>query len=146
MIPNIFKVLTFISLFLAETIILNISGEYAALAVGGSLAGGVALAYFKPSKYWLDRLIKVLLSAVSALFLAPAFIKFYNIESREYTALVFFAMSLISLFVLRALINLTEKNASDVLKNVFIRVTNIEVKDKPPKKRIIESINLTEEK
>jgi hypothetical protein len=138
MVTQIFKTLGFIALFIFDVFLLGIPAEYAALALGGALGGGMVLSYMKPTKFWVERLIKIVLSATSAIFIAPAFIHYYNITSKEYIALIFFIISMLSLFILRALINLTEQNATSVIKQVFIRVLNIQtIEEKRNKNSIL---------
>lgn len=134
MIAQIFKLLFFISLLLVEIMFFNIDANYASRAVIGALIGGLVLTYFDANKpnhkafTWFDAVIKTLLSSLSSLFIAPAFIKYFAILDLDYVGLFYFVFSIIALIILKALHSLTEQNAKEIIINVFTRVLNIETK------------------
>lgn len=142
MLANIFKVCLFIAFFIFDIIFLDIPAKDAAIAVGGAFTGAMVLGYIKREKNWIERIIKTICSAAAALFIAPAFLQYYEITKSAYVGLVFFTVSIMSLFILRALINLTEKNAATVIKQVFVRVFNLKVTEERIKDR---KIHITKE-
>lgn len=149
MFAQIFKVLFFISLLIIEVLFFNIDANYAFRAVIGALVGGLVLNYFDVSKpnhqkiTWLDATIKILLSSLSSLFLTPAVIKYFQVQDLDYVGVSYFLMSLVALVILKALYSLTEKNAKDVIINIFSRTLNIETKPQQ-KERFRKQLNKTE--
>jgi hypothetical protein len=141
MLANIFKVLLFIGFFVFDVMFLGIPAEQAAFAIGGAFGGAMVLAYIKREKEWIERVVKTICSATAAIFIAPAFNKYYGIESKEFVGLSFFLISIMSLIILRALINMTEQNAAGAIKQIFIKVFNIQVKEPPRKRR--DTIHIT---
>jgi len=127
MATQIFRVLLFIAFFISEILALNIDTRYALIALLGAVGGGIVLTYFERIATLADRLVKIIIASISSLFISPALIKYYGIESLEYDALIFFLMSLLSVFILKALIAVTKQNASDIFINVFTRVFNVQV-------------------
>lgn len=143
MTTQVLKVMFFIILFISDILILNIDARYAILAVIGSLSGGLVLTYFEKPSNLIDKIVKVLVSGISSLFLSPAFIKWREIESVEYAGLTFFIMSLLAVFFLRALIAVTKKNVGDIITNVFTKFVSVkEIKPKTIKdKGIKQDVN-----
>lgn len=131
MFTQTFKILFLISIILAESVLLKLEPNETVAALIGAVCGGVVLVLFErqKSKTWLDVITKILLSTICSIFLTPAFLKYYNIESWQYINLSFFVMSVIGAFILKTLFQLTKQNAHDVIINFFYRVTNLQPKE-----------------
>lgn len=106
------------------------------IAVGGSVAGAVMLAYFRRDSTKFEQFFKVIASAIGGLVLGTVLQKYFNIEAREYRLGLFFGSSMLAVVVLGSLLSLTENNVSDMLKGVLQRVFNLQLKEERTRKRV----------
>lgn len=100
---------------------LGLDWIYIGAAICGSAGGAIVLAYFRRDHRRLEQFFKSLAASVSGLVLGGAAQTYLDIWTPQYVLALFFCSSFLSLVVLRAALNVSEKHAADVLKDAFRR-------------------------
>lgn len=130
---QISKVILFIALLISNTLVFQVDARFAAAAILGSFSGAVVLAYFDKYTTFVSLILKILISAISGVFVGAFVIRYRQIEAIEYIGFVFFISSLLSLIFFRALVNFWRENSKNVIVLLFQRVFNIEPKQRRKK-------------
>lgn len=132
---KVFDGIVLLAVFLWNTAVLGIDWHYIAVAVGGSFSGAVILAYFRRDPRKGEQAFKTLSAAVSGIIIGSAIEEYFTLESTKFIVGVFFLSGLLSLAVLRALINLTEQSAGDILKDLLQRVFNLKLPEESERRK-----------
>ena len=122
--------------FLFNALFLDAEWYQLAIAVGGSASGAVMLAYFRRDTRKSEQFFKVIASSIGGLVLGSVLQEYLHIELPAYRLGLFFVCSMLSLVVLRSLLNLTENNVSDILRQILQRIFNLRVETKQVKRQV----------
>lgn len=109
-----------------DAVFLGLDQEQIVVALVGSLCGSLTLNYFRKSTRGLERILKIIMSAIGGIFIGTAINKYFNVESIQYIGATYFLTSFVILIFLRAILGLTEKNASGIVTTIFQRVFKID--------------------
>jgi hypothetical protein len=140
------KVLDFIVLtvtLLFNTLILGLDLAYIAVAIGGSLSGAVMLAYFRRDPRKTEQAFKTLCAAIGGVILGSTLEEFAKVTQPKYLLGIYFFSGLLSLAILRGLLNLTERNSAELCRMVLQRIFNLRLpeENERPRKRIRRTVH-----
>lgn len=124
------KIFDFLLLSISLTfssIAVNADWDNMAIAAGGSFSGSIVLAYFRRDSRKVEQMFKTLASAICGLVLGAAVQEYFVVEGIRYTLLIYFMSGLLSLAILRAVLNATEKNAAMACKHLLQRILNLQL-------------------
>jgi hypothetical protein len=119
-----FEVIAFVVFYVGGAFALNTSFSYNITIVGASICGALVLAYFRRDRDYKEIFFKSACAAISGLVLGATLVRYYNFESIEYVIAVYFFASMLSLFLIRGLLAVTEQNATGFIVTVFQRILN----------------------
>lgn len=125
-----------LSAFLFNAILVDADLQSLGIAVAGSFSGSIILAYFRRDLSRTEMFFKVVASAIGGLILGSVLQKYLHLESSEYRLGLFFVCSMLALAVLRALLQFTERNAVELLRETLQRMLNLKTTAEKPKQRI----------
>lgn len=120
------KLVIYFSLMVIDSKLLGLPFDYTALAILGSLSGGICIGYFERYRGAIQFLTRTTISSISGLFLGGFCVDYFEIEKLSYTGFAFFLSSLLSVIILRAIVDFTKGNASTAIKEAFRRFFNID--------------------
>lgn len=111
-------------LLVTDAALLGLSPIQVAIALIGALSGGFMLNYFSSGELPLStRVLKTIMSAIGGVFIGAAIRRYLNAESDEYIGAIFFITSFLILIFLRALLKVSETNATGIVTNIVSKVT-----------------------
>lgn len=111
-------------LYLGGVFVLNTQIEYIFTIMGASLAGAIVLAYFRRDRDHKEIFFKTACAAICGLVSGSVIARYYQVESMEYVAAIYFIASLLALFFIKGLLSVTEQNASGLIVTVIQRILN----------------------
>ena len=100
-----------------------------AIAIGGSVSGAMVLSYFRRAQKRGEALFQILCSTVSGLIVGSAIQEYFADVALKFSLLIYFLSGLLSLLVLRALYNATERNAAEAIKGFLQRLLGLQLPD-----------------
>lgn len=111
------------ALLFVDAVLLDLDTAQIAVALIGTLSGAFVLTYYRKELSWKDRILKILASALGGMFVGTALNTYLGHIGTErdnlsYAGVVWFIASFLVLVVLRALLSVTEKNASGVVTTI----------------------------
>jgi uncharacterized membrane protein YfcA len=115
------------ALLFFDAILLDLDKAQIAVSLIGTISGAFVLTYYRKELTWTDRLLKMLASALGGMFVGTAlnsylgFIGTQN-DNLSYAGVVWFIASFLVLVILRAILALTEKNASGVVTTIAKKI------------------------
>lgn len=121
--------------FVFNTLLLGLDWEYVAIAAGGSFSGAIILAYFRRDDRKGEQIFKTLCAAIAGIVTGAAVEEWFDLTNPKATIGLFFMSGLLSLAMLRALLNLTEKNAAEISRSMLQRIFNLKVEEDRRRKR-----------
>jgi hypothetical protein len=121
------------TVFVFNTLALGVDWQGVAIAIGGSFSGAVILAYFRRDPRKLEQMFKVACSSIGGLVVGTVLQEYFQVINPKYQLGLFFATSMLSLFLLRALNSVTEKNAAEVCRDIIQRLLGLQLKDERQK-------------
>lgn len=116
-----------LSAFLFNTLLISPSADSFLIAVGGSLTGSIILVYYRREASKWELILKIFTSAIGGFVLGSVLQEYFHIENESYRLALFVVSSMLALTVLRALLNLTEKNSSEIIKAALQRVLGLRI-------------------
>ena len=132
---KVFDAVLLITVFAFNAVVLEADVASIVVAFLGAISGAIMLAYFRRDTRKLEQLFKVLTSAIGGIVLGTVLGEYLNVQSHAYRLGVFFLSSMLSLVILRSLLHLTEKNATDVLRGALTRALNLKAKEDRQEKK-----------
>lgn len=123
------------AVFLLNALVLDARYENILLAVSGSLAGALMLTYYRREKIKAEMAFKVLASAMGGIVFGSVAQAYFEITHPSYLLGLFFISSILSIALIKAVLNFTDQNASEFIKTVVHRMFGFEVKSVKEKKR-----------
>lgn len=115
--------LLLILFFASGALGLDVPSKVVLIALLGSLSGSIVLAYFRREKL-SEMVFKVMCSSIAGLFLGVGSQEYFQIEKITLIGLNYFLSSLLSLFILKALVSFTESSALKIIKTIFQKVVS----------------------
>lgn len=97
-----------------------------AIVFGGVFSGSVCLTYFQREADWQERYFKVITSMIAGLVTGSIAKVYFNISTPEYLLGNYFLAAMLSLFFLRALIQLSEKNGVEICQQAMQRILGLQ--------------------
>lgn len=134
-VTRLFDTVILFATFAFNAIVLDADVMSILIAVGGSLSGAVMLGYFRRDARKFEQFFKVLASAIGGLVLGTVLQEYLRVDSAAYRLGLFFVCAMLALVVLRALLTLTEQNASDAIRGLLQRVFNLRIETDKVKRR-----------
>lgn len=120
---------------LLQVITLDAELQAVVVAVVGSTCGAAILGYFRRERSTIETALKVLASTISGIFVGAAIEEYYGLSTPRYQLAVYFLSGILSITILRALVRLTEQNASEFCQEMLQRVLGLRTKEEREKKR-----------
>lgn len=121
--------------FIFNTLVLGLDWQYVAIAAGGSFSGAIILAYFRRDDRKGEQVFKTLCAAIAGIVTGAAIEEWFDPMNPKAILGLFFMSGLLSLAMLRALLNLTEKNAAEISRSMLQRIFNLKLDDERRRKR-----------
>lgn len=116
------------ALLFFDAVLLDLDKAQIAVALIGTLSGAFVLTYYRKELTWTDRILKMLASALGGMFVGTAlntylgYIGTKEDDNLAYAGVIWFISSFLVLIILRALLSVTEKNASGVVTTIAKKV------------------------
>lgn len=122
-----FHVSFMFALLFFDAVLLDLDQAQIAVALIGTLSGSFVLTYYRKELTWTDRILKMLASALGGMFVGTALNVYLGYigtakDNLAYAGVVWFLSSFLVLVILRALLSVTEKNASGVVTTIAKKV------------------------
>ena len=114
----VFDAMLFITLY-SGVVLLNPDLSNVLSNIVASVAGATVLAYFRRDRDYKEIFFKSACAAISGYVIGALLVRWYNVEAVEYKFAFFFFASLLSLFLLRGLVAVTEQNASGFIISII---------------------------
>lgn len=127
---KIFDLIVIGTVFLMQTLLFAPEWQNFLIAVVGSLTGSIILAYFRREIDKWELLLKVFCSAIGGFVLGTVLCTYFNITNPNYRLGLFVATAMLALTILRALLNLTERNGQEVVRDVLQRLLGVRLAEK----------------
>lgn len=122
--------------FVFNALVLDADIQNILIAVGGSLSGSMILAYFRRDARKAEQFFKITCSAIGGLVLGTVLQEYFSLEKEAYRLGLFFITSMLALVIMRSMLNLTERNAGELLKDIFQRIFNLQLKEERTRRRV----------
>jgi hypothetical protein len=133
---RIFEVLIIFVLYWLNVSYLGEPWDRALMAGGGAFTGACCLAYFRRDPRKTEQAIKIFISSLAGSIAGAVAIEFFHVENEKYCLGIYFVSGLLILALMRALLNMTERNAAQVCRDVLQRFLNTKLEDeRPPRTR-----------
>ena len=115
------------ALLFFDAVLLDLDKAQIAVALIGTLSGAFVLTYYRKELTWTDRILKMLASALGGMFVGTALNTYLGYIGTEkdnlaYAGVIWFISSFLVLVILRALLSVTEKNASGVVTTIAKKI------------------------
>jgi len=120
-----FDLVVLVLTFLFNSLLLGVDWQYVAIATLGSFSGAVMLTYLRRDPRKSELVFKTLAASIGGLISGAAIEEYLKFQSIKYVIGIYFLCGLLSLVVLRALLNLTERNSASVLRGLLDRVFDL---------------------
>lgn len=133
---RLFEAVLLFATFVYTSVLIDVEWRSLAIAIGGSLAGAVMLGYFRRDARKFEQFFKVFASAIGGLILGTVLQTYFNIQNESYLLGLFSSSSLVSLVVFRSILNMTENNVADMLRNIVQRLTGLQTKEEKTRRRV----------
>ena len=131
---KVFDALILSLTFSFSTLAIGAEAQAVIVAVGGSFSGAVILAYFRRDSRKIEQAFKVACSSVTGLVCGAAIQEYFKFENLKYVLFAYFISGMLSLVILRALLNLSERNAGQICKDLLQRMLNLQIKEEEAKR------------
>lgn len=92
---------------------------------GASVSGALVLAYFRRERNTKEIFFKSACAAISGLVCGVIVVRRWEITSIEYEIGAHFFSSLLSFFLIKGLLNVTEQNASGIVTTIIQRIFSV---------------------
>lgn len=122
--------------FVFNAIVLDADVKNILIAVGGSLSGSMILAYFRRDARKAEQFFKITCSAIGGLVLGTVLQEYFALDKQAYKLGLFFITSMLALVIMRSMLNLTERNAGELIKDIFQRIFNLQLKEERTRRRV----------
>lgn len=118
------------AIFVFNALLLDADLQSILLAILGSISGALILAYYRREHSKQELAFKIFASAIGGLVLGTVLQTYLHIEHPSYVLGLFFTSSMLSLVVLRTLLNFTEQNAVEALKTIVGKWVGVSIESK----------------
>lgn len=126
MLVKTLKVVLLAGLLFLDAVFLGMNPEQLVTAIFGVLSGSFILTYYRKGLSMSDRVIKILCSSLGGLFVGAAANQYFRVESLPYFGIIYFLSSFLVLIFLRAILSVTEKNATGIVTAIVSRKFKLE--------------------
>jgi hypothetical protein len=111
--------------FLFNAAITNIDWPFIAIACGGSVSGSIVFGYFRRDKRLTEQLFKMACAAISGIVIGTAADEWIAAGNPKFSLAIFFAAGFVSLAVLRATLQITERQTLSIMRDLLSRLLGI---------------------
>lgn len=113
---NIFDAIILTASFLIMALLIDPEWQNVTIAIGGAFSGAFILAYFRRDPSKVEQIYKVLCASISGLVIGSAAHLYLGWSDVRAVLLIYFLSALLSLTLLQALYNMTDKNAMEIVR------------------------------
>lgn len=96
------------------------------VALGGSISGSFLLIYFRRELTFAERLLKFVCSSIAGVLFGAVSHTYFEITKIPYIGANYAIVAMVSLFFIRALLMVSEKNCVDIVQAFIQRVFNLQ--------------------
>jgi hypothetical protein len=114
----VFDAMLFLTLY-SGVVLLNPESSNVVANLIASIAGATTLAYFRRDRDYRELFFKSASAAISGYVVGALLVRWYDIETQEYKFATFFFAALLSLFLLRGLVSVTDQNANGFIISII---------------------------
>jgi hypothetical protein len=111
--------------FVFNAAIANVNWPFIAIAIGGSLSGSIVFGYFRRDKKLTEQIFKITCAAISGVVIGAAADEWVNTGNPKFSLAVFFISGFVSLALLRATLQITERQTLTILRDVISRILGL---------------------
>lgn len=111
--------------FLFNATVADVNWPFIAIAVGGSVSGSIVFGYFRRDKRFIEQLFKMACAAISGIVIGAAADEWLNTANPKFSLAVFFTAGFVSLAVLRATLQITERHTLIIMRNLILRLLGL---------------------
>lgn len=114
-----------VATFAFNAVMAQVDWPFVAIAIGGSVSGSIVLGYFRRDRRLVEQLFKMACAAISGVVMGAAIDEWLALGNVKFSLGIFFTAGFVSLAVLRATLQLTERHTLELLRDVILRLLGL---------------------
>lgn len=116
------KSIALLTLMFLDAIYLGMDWERLLVAITSSIAGAFTLTFYRKSLNLSEKVIKILSASLGGFFIGAAVAEYLGLQKLNYMGAAFYLTSFLILVFLRALLSVTERNATGIVATIYNKI------------------------
>lgn len=108
-----------------NSLVANVDWPFVVVAIGGSVSGSIVLGYFRRDKRRIEQFLRSACAAISGIVIGTVVDELLALGNAKLSLGIFFASGFVSLAILRATLQITERHTLEVMRDVLLRLLGL---------------------